>query len=361
MNFTLFCLKSSLGFCLEVFSRLNLASIYQLIKLRIFTRIFIVLLGTFSGIWCAAQDCSQALANQLCSEETPPQDSLSPNPVNLPGCFNLANSYFYSFHTNSTSGQNVQVSLGVVDCDTSLGNDTIYAAVIELAPNGDPCNPGDYNLVGCENDTIDFTFQTNVNPDTDYLLVVASDHAPGFGPCEYTVDLNGDGVDIIGGASPFLITLGEASNLSVTGEDPGSAVQWSDGQFLDDATSDNPTALPEETITFTVSGTVAGCEVTDLVTVTVGPPIFVFNTFTPNDDGINDTWAIKEIERFPNALVNVYDRWGQQIFKSIGYARPWDGTNKGKYLPTAAYYYVIELNSLEVTTPPLVGIVSIVH
>jgi gliding motility-associated-like protein len=66
------------------------------------------------------------------------------------------------------------------------------------------------------------------------------------------------------------------------------------------------------------------------------------------------------MERFESSLVTVYDRWGQQIFKSTGYAKPWDGTNKGKSLPMGAYYYVIELNSLEVNIPPVTGVISIV-
>jgi gliding motility-associated-like protein len=57
----------------------------------------------------------------------------------------------------------------------------------------------------------------------------------------------------------------------------------------------------------------------------------------------------------------VFDRWGQQVFKSLGYRTPWDGTNNGKYLPTGAYYYVIELNTYNLFIPPYVGIVSILR
>ena len=67
------------------------------------------------------------------------------------------------------------------------------------------------------------------------------------------------------------------------------------------------------------------------------------------------------MECFAEMKLMVFDRWGQSVFKSVGYEQPWDGNYKGKYLPTGAYYYVIELNSLEVTIPPLVGVVSIVH
>ena len=93
----------------------------------------------------------------------------------------------------------------------------------------------------------------------------------------------------------------------------------------------------------------------------IGPPIGVPNAITPNNDGINDLWTIAGISDFQSAQVNVYDRWGQVVLKSIGYTQPWDGTNKGKFLPTGTYYYVIELNSPDVNIEPVVGFIAIVH
>jgi gliding motility-associated-like protein len=100
---------------------------------------------------------------------------------------------------------------------------------------------------------------------------------------------------------------------------------------------------------------------TSEVIVTVTDPIDIYSAFSPNGDGVNDTWKIEQIERFEGCQVEVFDRWGQSVFKSVGYERPWDGTFKGRYLPTGPYYYVIELNSLDVTIRPFTGVVSIVH
>lgn len=66
------------------------------------------------------------------------------------------------------------------------------------------------------------------------------------------------------------------------------------------------------------------------------------NTFTPNGDGINDTWNIKNIENYPDVTVNVFTRWGQKVFSSIGYPVPWDGSYKGYVLPSGTYYYIID-------------------
>jgi len=46
------------------------------------------------------------------------------------------------------------------------------------------------------------------------------------------------------------------------------------------------------------------------------------NTFTPNNDGINDYWNIKGIENYPTAIVQIFNRYGQKVFESRGYNQP---------------------------------------
>lgn len=73
--------------------------------------------------------------------------------------------------------------------------------------------------------------------------------------------------------------------------------------------------------------------------------VFVPNTFTPNGDNYNDTWIIDDIDLYPNASVKVFNKWGNLIFDSKGTYKPWDGTFNGKKLPSAVYYYIINLNN----------------
>ncbi|MFM7104980.1 MAG: gliding motility-associated C-terminal domain-containing protein, partial [Flavobacteriales bacterium] len=195
----------------------------------------------------------------------------------------------------------------------------------------------------------------------DYLLVLGSNHDPQNGPCEVSIEISGSGVEIIASVEELAISLGETTNLLVEGADNTSSINWSPPEFVDDPAIENPQATPEVTTVFQVSAEVGPCNLTDFVSVKVGPPIDPFSAFSPNHDGVNETWKIKKIEVFPNCQVEVFDRWGQNIFKSIGYEKPWDGTNNGKPLPTGAYYYVIELNSIKVTIPPVTGVVSIFH
>lgn len=69
------------------------------------------------------------------------------------------------------------------------------------------------------------------------------------------------------------------------------------------------------------------------------------NIISPNDDGKNDEWRLDFIDiYFPKAEINIYNRWGELIFNSIGYSNAWNGTYKGQALPVGAYYYTINFN-----------------
>ena len=72
------------------------------------------------------------------------------------------------------------------------------------------------------------------------------------------------------------------------------------------------------------------------------PCLLIPDAFTPNGDGRNDTWMIEGIENFEEYEIFIFNRWGQELFKSNNY-ESWDGTYKGKKLPTGTYMYVISL------------------
>ncbi|MFH2094698.1 MAG: gliding motility-associated C-terminal domain-containing protein, partial [Bacteroidota bacterium] len=73
--------------------------------------------------------------------------------------------------------------------------------------------------------------------------------------------------------------------------------------------------------------------------------IEIMNAFTPNGDGTNDTWTIKYIDQYPGCHVDVFNQWGMNVFSSTGYLEKWNGkkNNSGSNLPSAAYYYIIDL------------------
>jgi gliding motility-associated-like protein len=77
--------------------------------------------------------------------------------------------------------------------------------------------------------------------------------------------------------------------------------------------------------------------------------INISQAITPNGDGVNDTWFINNITQpeYSNCVIRVYNRWGQEVFYTVGYQNDWDGSYDGKSgtLPDAAsYYYQIDLD-----------------
>ena len=75
---------------------------------------------------------------------------------------------------------------------------------------------------------------------------------------------------------------------------------------------------------------------------------------------MNDTWSIDQIDQFPNCNVEIYNRWGTLLFKSIGYHEQWTGLFNEKPLPIGTYYFVIELND-PLFPDPVTGPVTIIR
>lgn len=130
-------------------------------------------------------------------------------------------------------------------------------------------------------------------------------------------------------------------NPQITGN--VQSYQWTPATFLNNATLRNPVfrGNADQNLTLRVVST-NGCVATDEVFVTVLKPFPIPNVFSPNGDGVHDTWVIPELDKYPNAVVSVFDRYGRRIFFTEGYKRPWDGTFEGKPVAVATYYYIIE-------------------
>jgi gliding motility-associated-like protein len=79
-------------------------------------------------------------------------------------------------------------------------------------------------------------------------------------------------------------------------------------------------------------------------TVTVrerGPDPVIGNIFTPNGDGHNDLWEILNLSDFKPCQVNVFDRYGTEVFSSSDYKNDWNGSFNGKQLANDTYYYFV--------------------
>ncbi len=158
-----------------------------------------------------------------------------------------------------------------------------------------------------------------------------------------------------------IIPFGSSTDLDGSG---GMNPIWTPGNTLSDPTVYNPSATPSISTVYTLTvNDPNGCTFEDSVLIQVIDSITVPNTFTPNGDGVNDTWQILNIENFPEVKIIVYDRWGQEVYKTIGYtpAKRWNGTNGGKQLPASTYYYVISLSITAKDKKLVTGSVTIVY
>ncbi|MEY2596798.1 MAG: hypothetical protein RI965_2070 [Bacteroidota bacterium] len=145
-------------------------------------------------------------------------------------------------------------------------------------------------------------------------------------------------------AGPEIFALDDAdTRINATAIGNRLKYQWTPVMYLSDADSLQPLIRsPQSDILYQLSVTGSGnCTSTDQVKMHVLRKPIIPNTFTPNGDGINETWKITNLEIYPDCLVEVYSASGRLVFKSEGYKHEWDGKKDGVALPTGTYYYVV--------------------
>lgn len=128
----------------------------------------------------------------------------------------------------------------------------------------------------------------------------------------------------------------------------GQNYTWTPFYNLSCDDCNNPFAWPDTNTTYYL--TVAdgrGCYDFDSVRVMVRDKpfalFFIPNAITPNGDGYNDVWFIRDLERYPDNEVRIINRWGDQVYAAAPYTNDWDGTWRGDKLPGATYYYIIKI------------------
>jgi gliding motility-associated-like protein len=185
----------------------------------------------------------------------------------------------------------------------------------------------------------------------------------GNGTCDdntqsVTVNVMQDPVADAGGNKVIFEGQSVKLNGSIAGDNITS-FYWAPTTGLSDPNSLTPLATPDDNVTYTLTAISQSCGTSSSsVFVRVYKKITIPNTFSPNNDGRNDYWDIDALVTYPDCTVMVYDRYGQQVYQSIGYPKPWDGTLNGSPLPQGTYYYIIDLKN---NTPKLSGWVLVVR
>jgi gliding motility-associated-like protein len=139
------------------------------------------------------------------------------------------------------------------------------------------------------------------------------------------------------------IPLGTSDNLSAGG---GIKYSWKPSTGLSCDNCPNPIATPSATTVYTVTITnIGGCTRTDSIRILViDEKLGIPNVLTPNNAGplgLNNIFYITNLQYYPNSNLQIFDRWGVQVFNTTDYLNNWNGGNQSD----GVYYYVLTLNT----------------
>ncbi len=254
----------------------------------------------------------------------------------------------------------------------------INVATAYAGENDTICPGSEYQLIGSVGDSVHWESDAPIdNPDIYNPTTTVDTRTPFY----YTVYDNGCmdrdtvvidvferiGMDIYDPTghvdidTALFLLEGERYTMAAT---PGFASYlWQPAMYLDDPTLQAVVITATNPGYYTVFGTTdKGCVETDMVHVVIARPIEIYSGFSPNGDGINDTWVITNAVQYGDRInVKVFNRWGELVFESKGYggSQEWDGTRNGTLMPVGAYYYIIDVNDGQ--SEPYTGTVTILR
>jgi gliding motility-associated-like protein len=155
-----------------------------------------------------------------------------------------------------------------------------------------------------------------------------------------TLDLTINKLTELNAGEDLSVCKGQSVTLNATG-----AVTYNWSNNVSNGASFNPIL---GITTVSVTGTdLNGCTAKDELLIEVKDCFSIPNGFSPNGDNVNDTWKVEGLWEFPEASLVVFDRWGKKVFEGDANNNSWDGKINGNELPSADYYYVIELGNGE--------------
>nr|MBX2872071.1 gliding motility-associated C-terminal domain-containing protein [Saprospiraceae bacterium] len=148
------------------------------------------------------------------------------------------------------------------------------------------------------------------------------------------------------------ITEGDSIPLLVSANFPIDKIIWEPARWLSCTDCPNPVAKPEASTVYRATVfSESGCDLRAEFTLAVGPfnGFFISNGFSPNGDGVNDTYFFQSDHRVANIQqILIFDRWGKILFErndllpndsQLG----WDGNYGGQAVPVGVYTYFVSI------------------
>jgi len=208
--------------------------------------------------------------------------------------------------------------------------------------------PGTFALLSITGNTLSYRLNTGATGTATVTVTVKDNGGIANGGTDtfsrtFTITVNALPLVTISSAPGTEISKGLTAKLTASG---GTSYIWA---TADGIISGQNTAIltvrPSVMTTYTVTVTNAsGCSNTQSFFLNViedYKAINASNILTPNGDGKNDTWVVKNIDLYPNNTVKIFDRAGKIVYVKNGYNNDWDGTFRGKPLYSDSYYYII--------------------
>lgn len=181
-----------------------------------------------------------------------------------------------------------------------------------------------------------------VHNTTDYIVTVINDIG-----C-----IDSDTVKVTVSSGPSLSITSENNNITCENRSiqlnasGANLYSWSPGIFCNDSTSATPIVSPQQTTTFTVTGTDNyGCTAEDTITIVTyngESRLFMPNAFSPNNDGNNDEIGPTILCDFELEQFAIFNRWGQRVFNTSKVGEGWNGSFKNKQADLGSYFYFIK-------------------
>lgn len=220
--------------------------------------------------------------------------------VNSPQCANEQNGSILLFTTGGTEPYTFDWSNGSTEEDLlDLGSGSYQ---VKITDEG-----------GCE---FEQSFELDNPAPLNYTLDLLPDNGNGDGAARITVE---------GGIEPFTYTWSNGAT--------GSEVKNLKGGNYSVIFSDASNCSQE--VSFEIERPLRP----DCLDIHMG--------FSPNGDGINDTFEIPCIDFFPQNELQIVNRWGQELFYAASYDNSWGGTSNGKALAEGTYFYIVKFDSPE--------------
>jgi gliding motility-associated-like protein len=174
----------------------------------------------------------------------------------------------------------------------------------------------------------------------------------------------------ITGPSVITTPVGIPVTLPFTYSSNVTTYTWSPSTYLDCTDCSNPVSTPIFNTTYTISVTDENhCTSLDTVVVKTlcgEENYFVPNTFSPNNDGLNDFFYPRGKGLHDIQSMRVFNRWGQLVFERKNFpansaSMGWDGTINGRPAPSDAYVYIIEVICINAQVIALKGDVTLIR